>query len=370
VRTLQNLKNVDLGFDRENLLVLTLGSDKNYDANRQVNLVKDALPALEALPGVSSGTVAMGGLWSRPVGTVISVEGYQQQRGEDMSANIILSGPRIFETMGVPLVRGRGLNFADVFRASAQMSQNMMGAAVINESMARRFFGDADPIGHRIRVWSGEYEIVGVARNTKYASLRENSSLEIYVPYFDDTSKREAGLGVLLRTTGDPSALVSSVSAAIERIDPKMRVMSAYTMKDAVDRTVAPERLISRIAGGFSLFALLLACLGLYGLLAYNVAQRTREIGVRMALGAEARDVQSLVVKQGVGFALTGCAIGSAAAMALAHIITSKLYGVTAADPLTFLGTALLLLVVTLLACWLPSRRATKIDPMVALRAE
>jgi predicted permease len=367
VRTLQGLKNVDLGFDGKNLLVLTLGLDENYDANRQVNLVKDALAALEALPGVRSATVATGGMWSRPVGTVISVDGYPQQKGEDMSANIILSGPRLFETMGVPLVHGRGLNVADVFQVSAQKNQNTTGAAVINETMARRFFGNAEPIRHRIRVWNGNYEIVGVARNTKYSSLRESSSLEIYVPYFDSHAD---ALRILLRTAGDSSALLSGISASIARVDSKARVLSAYTIKDAVDRTVAPERLVSQIGGAFSLFALLLACLGLYGLLAYNVAQRTREIGVRMALGAHARNVQSLIVQQGVGLALIGCVVGSAGAMVLAHFIASRLYGVRPTDALTFLGTAFLLIAVALLACWLPARRATKVDPIIALRVE
>jgi ABC-type antimicrobial peptide transport system permease subunit len=178
------------------------------------------------------------------------------------------------------------------------------------------------------------------------------------------------GLIMEMRAAGDPTLLASVFDRALHRVDPNMIAPYITTLDDAIGRTLAPEAMIAQSSGFFSLFALLLACLGLYGVLAYNVTQRTREIGVRMALGARSGDILSLVLRQGMTLTCIGCVAGVAAAMVLSHLIASRLYGVPALDPITFTLTVVLLLAVALLACWLPARRATKVDPMIALRAE
>jgi ABC-type antimicrobial peptide transport system permease subunit len=256
---------------------------------------------------------------------------------------------------------------------------------VINESFARKYFGANDPIGRQIRipddadaaaggVKAASFKIIGVARDTKQLNLRDTNLLQIYLPCPVLVTLPGIllphGMIFQLRTAGDPQLLVASVLHALHATDPKMRSMFVTTMDDAIDQVVFQERMIAQTAGFFSLFALLLASLGLYGVLAYNVTQRTREIGVRMALGARSGNIISLILQQGVGMTAVGCVAGTAAAMALAHLIASRLYGVPALDPLTFLFTIVVLMLVALLACWLPARRATKVDPMIALRAE
>jgi len=368
VRSLQSLQEVNLGFPREGLMMATIGFD-NYDASRQLTLAQDLSAGIESLPGVRAAGVVTGGLWDGShYSSRIGVEGYTPRADENMYAYFTQVGPNFFEKMGIPLLRGRGLREADVFPVRGSTPATLR-TVVINESMARRFFGEADPVGRHLNVFLGKAEIVGVARNSKYVNLRDDNSLQYFVPYAP--GPKGMRLSLAIRTMGDPRALASSLAAAIQRVDPGARVLGVNSMEDAINsHYVTQERAIAQVAGYSGGFALGLACLGLYGLLAYNVAQRTREIGVRIALGARATDIIALIVKQAAGLAILGCAAGLAGAVALVHFVASRLYGVSGADPLTFAGTAGLLMTVALFSCWLPARRAARIDPIIALRAE
>jgi putative ABC transport system permease protein len=311
--------------------------------------------------------------------------GYAPKQHEPkLTTSITFAGPEFFEMMGIPLIRGRGIESDDGFPVGPPASPKPVGEAVINESIVRRFFGNKDPIGREIHLPDDQtaalvgvkplsYRIIGVVKDTVGQTLRDNNSFEIYIPWSEATQlnpNMPYGIFIDLRTTVDPGSLASSVRRVVDAIDPKMTDVYLKTMDDSIDQSLSQERMIARASGLFSLFALLLASLGLYGVLAYDVTQRQREIGVRMALGARSNNIIALILQQGIALTALGCAAGTIAALALAHLIASQLYGISALDPLTFIVAVTVLLAVSLLACWLPARRATKVDPMVALRAE
>jgi putative ABC transport system permease protein len=255
---------------------------------------------------------------------------------------------------------------------------------VINEHLVRTFFGDRDPIGSQIHIPDDQtaslvgiktkaYTIVGVVKDTKQPSLWDNDLFEIYFPSSEIAEidpDSAPGISIALRTAVDPRSLAASVRRLVHGIDPELTVGKLTTMDDAIGLSLTQERLIATASASFSLFALLLASLGLYGALVYDVTQRTREIGVRMALGALPGSVVALILRQGLGLTAVGCAVGTIAALALVHLIAGHLYGISALDPLTFVVSVNVLFTVAFLACWLPARRATKIDPLIALRAE
>ncbi|MGD1031246.1 MAG: ABC transporter permease [Opitutaceae bacterium] len=376
VRTLQKLRDVDPGFEHRSVLLTWVVFDKRYDANRRTDLFKRSLVELRRLPGVGSASLAVGGLASGG-GTVtagLNVEGYTPAPGDSMVVYTTAAGPDFFSVLGVPILEGRPLADRDMFAAYPPTEHGANIPAVISETFAQRYFRPADPIGRRFRTSQGGprqfYEVVGVARDVKYHDLREMTLPEVYVPYAASPPPAIGTMTFQMRTTGSPASFAASVPAAIQRVDPNARVIAMRTMDDILDRSLLNERAIAQIASFFGLLALALACIGLYGVLAYNVAQRTHEIGVRMALGASAGDILGLIVRQGVTLSLGGCALGMMAAYGLVRLVGSRLYGVGGADPLTFLGTAILLMLVALFASWLPARRATKVDPLVALRAE
>jgi putative ABC transport system permease protein len=279
----------------------------------------------------------------------------------------MMVSPRFFETLSTPILRGRDFGTQDESAPGADAHR----VAMINQTMARRYFGDADPVGHYIYFLhrpQEKYEIVGVASDMKSDSLRKPAPPTYYLSVFREPTEME--LSFALRTTGDPGALMASIHAAVRETDTALRARDIQTMNDVVNASVHQERVLAQLGGFFSLFALSLACLGLYGVLSFSVVQRTREIGVRVALGAQRRDVLSLVVGEGLKLTLIGLAMGLIAAMAAARLVASLLYGVTATDPLTLIGGSLLMLTVATVASWLPARRAAKVDPMAALRCE
>ncbi|MES1261732.1 MAG: FtsX-like permease family protein, partial [Acidobacteriota bacterium] len=383
VRSLQNLKNVELGFRRENLLLVNVAPRSNYDAARRTALSKSVLADLSALPGVQSVTFGIGGQFTGTNARVrfqIHVDGFDPPAGDSGDASLLFVGPRYLETMGIALTAGRDFGEADMVpkpgqppapwvappaNAGAALPQ---GVVIVDESLAKKYFGTNEAVGHVIRVGNGTQanRIIGVAKNIKYDTLREVASPEIFFPY---STVGVFGYSFQLHTAGNPLALATSMQAAIKRIDPNVNV-TIRTEADVIDAMTSTERMIARFSGGFSLFALGLACLGLYGVLSYNVAQRTREIGVRMALGAQVSAIARLVVKQGVVLAAIGCVFGVAAAIALSRYVTSTFYGVSGADPVTLAVVVVLLIAVALVASWLPARRATRINPITALRSE
>jgi putative ABC transport system permease protein len=277
------------------------------------------------------------------------------------------ASPAYFQTMGIALLHGRDFNDADV--------EGTLAVAVVDESFARRFYPNEDPVGKRIKrggprsanPWK---TIVGVVRSVRNQRLDATSLPQAYFPVLQEADEMYNLSFAVRASGGEPSALAQSVRSAVLAIDRNQPIFDVKPLRQIVVDSIALRRLALLLLSVFAAVALALAAAGIYGVMAYAVEQRTHEIGVRMALGARGGDVLRLVVRQGLKLALCGVALGLAVALALTRLMEALLFGVSATDPLTFVGIALLLLVVAIAACWIPARRATKVDPMIALRCE
>jgi predicted permease len=378
VRSLQKLQQVDTGYARENVLVLKLepvGSETKGRVRPQLTALYDELVRrVEALPGVLQASLVGYSPISRSEWLVrgqsperasnpMYVEGYTPQPNEDMSINWTQVYPNSFATLGIPLLAGRDFGPQD--------SGEVEKVAVINESMARRFFGAENPVGRRfgfaLPFRSGEIEIIGVVKDAKYKNLREPGRPMFYLPF----SQAGTGYGqmtLVVRTVGNPSLIAAAVQHEARALDPVMPMFQAETLAAQVDASLVQERLIATLSSVFGILALLLACIGLYGVMAYDVARRTHEIGVRMALGARARQVVQLVIGEMLRLVGIGVVIGLGAALAATRLVKSLLYGLQPHDPLTIGVAVFVLLAVAAVAGYLPARRASCVDPMVALR--
>jgi predicted permease len=380
-RSLQNLKNLDAGFDRENVTLFELDLGPDYPVARRIMLYKQLLARLEALPGARAASLSSYSLLSGTSQSMkASVDGYTPPPDEDMLCKQLWVTPQYFATMGIPLLRGRDFGPQDelpISEPAAPVTKRPL-VAVINQTMARQFFGDDDPIGKRIRFPgypdknSEPFEIVGVVKDAKYLSLKEKTPRITYFPFFQTPDN--FGNTFQLRSAGDPAGLAVAIRRVAQELDPKAQTLDLRTMNDVVNESLAQERFVAQLAGSFSLFALLLACIGLYGVMSYTVTRRTHEIGVRMALGAQGGDVLRMLLRETMLLVGAGLAIGLAAALATTKLIESLLsnllFGLTATDPPTIALAMLLLLAVAALAGWLPARRAARVDPLVALRHE
>jgi len=276
-------------------------------------------------------------------------------------------GPGYFSTVGIPILAGREIWPQDEGDAPL--------AGVINQTMAGAYFGGANPIGRRIRASAAygilDFVVVGVVADSKRDDLREAAESCFYVPYFHTARHPNFAWAVNeARIAGNAAATVSAIRAAIKEAAPSMDMPEIRFVNELAGQSITTERVIAQLSSFFGLLALLLACVGLYGVVSYNVASRTNEIGVRLALGARPRDVFTLVARQGMTLVLIGVVAGLSAALALTRLIASLLYGLSPTDLATFVMITLLLTGVALLACYIPSRRATKVDPMIALRHE
>ena len=364
LRTLQNLKNLDPGFQRDGVLTLRINPPYGvYQGERLTNLWKEVLMRVKQLPGVRSASLAtISPLGGRSRGVRISVAGFTPGAERDRDIRLNQVSPGFFSTLGIAVTQGRA--FTDHDDASAPR------VALLNEAAARFYFGDRSPLGAQVEVNNrAQHEIIGIVRDSRYRSLREPDSRLIYLP----TAQALDVLGSLtlvVRASGKPSEMVGALRNEIRAAGSDLLLTNIATLDEQVDQSLVQERLLATLALLFGLLAILLACIGLYGVISYDVARRTREIGIRMALGARARDVLKLVVRQGLVLTLAGVTSGLAMAVAATRSLESLLYEVSATDPLTFIVVAALLMVVALLACWIPARRATKVDPMVALRCE
>jgi len=292
----------------------------------------------------------------------VAVEGRQSTPGTLNSADCRAVTPEYFNTMGIPLVKGRVFDDRDGPAAPHVL--------IINETMARRFFPNEDPIGKRMRLGYNNVmgEIVGIVGNVKHFSLDSESREEAYAPY--DQTPFWLNMTLVARTTGDPRSIAAALRDQVRRVDKDQPVSRVRTMEAVVAGSVAQPRFRTLLLGLFAVIALLLAAVGIYGVISYAVTQRTQEIGIRMALGAQPRDVLQLVVRQGMAPALGGLGLGFLGAFALMRLMEDMLFVVRANDPATFALVALLLAAVALLACYLPARRAAKVDPLIALRSD
>jgi len=366
VRSLINLRNVDTGFNQQNVILFQPATDSvgyKDDDPRLAPLYREVEEKVSAIPGVRAASFSLfsfnQGAWNNP----ITVQGGAPPlEGTPGILNNVV-GPGFFTAINLPLILGRPFG--------AQDTKTSPKVAVISEEMARRFFPDASPLGKRFRLGTSgegeEIEVIGVVKDAKYLNLSEKPKPMAYYPY----SQRNWYLGNFeVRYSGEPGAIVSAVRQAIKEVNRNLPIAEVTMFSEQVDRSLVQQKLIARLSTFFGLLALLLAAIGLYGVISYSVTQRTREIGIRMALGAERRNVLRLVLGQGAKLALIGVLAGLVASWALTRWVESLLFGVSPTDRWTFVIIALLLIAVALLACYIPARRAAKVDPMVALRYE
>ena len=365
LHSLFNLEMFDAGFDRDRVLIVTMNG---YSASRtrdQVATFYDQLiDRVRQLPGVRSVSVSsFTPISGKEVGVNVVVEGYTLRQGEVANERFVGISPEYFSTMGIPLLAGRDFTREDVRPNSP--SYQSTNVAIINHTMARRFFGDASPLGKHfqfVEVKRPPMEIVGVVADSKYNSLRESPTDFFYVPGTHGD--------LVIRTNGPAKTLAGPLREILYSLDSSVTVTGVRTLRQQVDEALHPDRLIAALCSAFSLFALALTCVGLYGALAFDVARRTSEIGIRMALGADRRDIFRLVMRRGMGLALGGLVLGILAALSTGSLLASILFGVKQADPLAFWGVSVVLLLSAFLASYVPARRAMALDPIAALRDE
>jgi predicted permease len=365
------LQRVDPGFQAEGVLSagLNLPMSKYADPGQINNFHKQVLERISAVPGVKSATIAYDDPLHSNWLDSFEIEGRAASPEQSLSANFIPVGPDYFDTVGVRLAAGR--------KFTPQDDQDHPGVAIVNEAFVRHYFPNENPLGQRMRpsppgrIWKNErlasFEIVGVVRDVKLAGLEAPSEPAYYLP---SSQAPLQDMTILVRTTIDPLSLVGPVRQAVLSIDPSQPISNISTLEKVVDESIAQRRLNMLLMGLFGGVAMLLSAVGIYGLLSHAVTQRTQELGIRMALGAQVGDVLKLVLRQGMMLALAGEAIGLIGAFALTRLIRGLLFGVTPNDATTFVAVAGVLTIVALLACYLPARRATKVDPLIALRYE
>lgn len=367
IRSFDRLLRVDPGFKADNLLTMevSLPQSKYSESEEQTaNFFREILGRIKTLPSVQS----VGATWILPLsgqgaGSGFEIEGRDPATvSERMNSAFSAVSPNYFRTMSIPIIKGR--EFGDRDTATAP------GVSLVNETFARRYFPSEDPLGKRIKrrgEETGWTTIVGVVGDVRQLGLDVEPRSEMYFSYLQSPVPF---MNVVVRTATDPATLATAVRKEVWAVNPNQPVANVSTMNELLTNSAAGKRFNTLLLSLFALIALTLASVGIFGVMSYTVSQRTREIGVRMALGARESDVLRLVIRQGMILAGLGIVIGLVAALALTRVMTSLLYGVSATDPATFIGIALLLAGVALVACYIPARRATKVDPMVALRHE
>ena len=366
IRSFVSLLNVDAGFDpaRTVTMSVSLPGSRYAEPAGRVQFFQRLFERVDALPGVeASGATSFLPLTGLGAATAYEVIGQPRpERGEEHVCDVRVMTNDYFKAMGIPLIAGRLFNEGD--------KADRTNRVIVNEAMARKHWPGEDPIGKRVRIsWNDprEDEIVGVVGNVHHQGLDAEVRSMTYWPY---ARFAYGGMMLAIRTTQDPTSIVSSVVAIVREQDPNLAVADIRTMDDLVAASVAQRRLTMQVIGIFALAALVLAAVGIYGVIAYAVSQRTQEIGIRMALGAQRAHVLRMIVGEAMLLTVTGVAIGVGGALALTRLMKELLFGVRASDPLTFAGVAAMLTVVALAASYLPGRRATRVDPAIALRAE
>jgi predicted permease len=349
-----------------------------YTPERVPAFYKTVVERLRAQPGVTGVAFASVGLlegneWD----STVTVEGYQAKPGEQMNPYCNSISPGYFKTMGSPILRGREFDARDEGPAgdTSPTSGNGRGyrGVIANESFAKHYFGDRDPIGRHIGFGGNPgtptpVEIVGIVKDSKYTGVRDDIPRTLFFPLLQE--RIPSSIVVYVRTAGDPSGAFGAAQRVVRDVDSKVPVYNLRTLEHQIDQSLLNDRIVATLSTAFGVLATLLAVIGLYGVMAYTVARRTREIGVRMALGAVHGDVIWLVMREVLMLVGSGLAIGLVASWGANRAIGSQLYGVTASDPLTIAGAAALLCAVALIAGYVPARRATRVNPVLALRYE
>ena len=369
MRSFQAIRAVDLGFRTEHILSASFGLPPSHDSSPQqyLRFVADVLERVRALPGVLSATATQGVPMRGSAGGSFEILGRTADRGERLDAAIRPEDSEYLSTLGISLERGRSFNSRDV--------DGTPPVAIVNQKLARQFFSGENPIGKQLRVTSKDHSlawmtIVGVVRDTRHVGPLRDSMPEIHVPYMQFRSTSIQPKALIIRTAGDPERLLPSIQRAVASVDKQQPLVSVSSMEQNLIDFIAPQRFDTTLMAIFAAIGLALAAVGIFGVMSYRVAERTQEIGLRMALGAESKQVLRMVLAEGLRTAVLGLALGWAGAWALTRYLASLLYSVKPGDPLTLGLVSLLALGTALVASYLPARRASRLDPMVALREE
>ena len=367
LRSFQNLAAVQIGYDNDHLLLFGVSPvSYGFKGPRAAQFLKDMIERLDAVPGVRSATLMdnllLGGSDSN---SGIFVEGASPKAGEARESRWDMVGPKFFSTMGIPVLYGREIGPQD--------SGTGQRVGLLNQTAAHYYFGDKNPLGSRIIVKTAEgpadFVVIGVVADSKHGSVREKPQRRFYIPFFNPIG--DAGYAsVLVRTSGDPAQAVAAVRAVVKQTAANLPLIEIQTMNQRLSQTLATDHTITRLSGVFGPLAMILVGIGLYGVMSYAVASRTSEIGIRMALGAQRGSVLWLISRESLLLVLVGVAIGLPAIFAAGKWISSLLYGVQPADPTTLAFATALMFAAGILACYIPARRAMRVDPVVALRYE
>ncbi len=364
-RTLTNLKAQDLGFDREHLLLIWTAPGQIGRSGPAASSLFEAMEQrISTLPRVRSVSPTVYGMLQGNTnpGAYMTVPGFVPAADADRRAQWSIVGTQFFDTLGLRLLAGRNFTERDI-ATSPQV-------AILNQSMARHFFGNESPLGRRFESWGVTKEVIGVVPDAKYESPREDGRRMFYLPYRQQLGRLSQTICLAIRTIGNPVAVAAAAREELRNLDPRLPVIRVETIEQQLDNLLVQERLIAILSALFGALAVLLACLGLYGVMAYSAARRTNEIGIRMALGATRTSVLGMVLGESLWLVVAGIAIGLPATFFAARLVSSRLFGVQANDPIIIAGAAVLMIGVALLAASVPARRASKIDPMIALRQD
>jgi putative ABC transport system permease protein len=376
LRSFWDLYQVQLGFNPQNVMAvktwLPIPNDPKTDiygtATQEATLLREVMRRGKTVPGVNE--IAVGDLAALPLGHGRSDlnpfplirEGHEGESSHAPLIDAAMVSPGYFHLLGITLVRGRLFNDQDV--------ETTPEIAVINEAMARKYWPGEDALGKRFKlsldkpVW---VTVAGVVADARTESLEESSFPQIYMSVYQRKAK---DLAIFLRGRLNPATILEEMRTQVQSVDPELPVFGAQTLDDVLSTSLAERRFAMELVAMFAATALLLAGLGIYGTISFVVSERTQEIGIRLALGAKRGKILRMVLQQGLGLALAGTAVGIAAALIVAHLMAGLLYGVTPSDPLTFVGVAIVLTAVALAACYIPARRATRVDPLTSLRCE
>jgi macrolide transport system ATP-binding/permease protein len=362
LQSLRRAQRLDPGFDPKNVVLTALDLfPAGYDRTRGVIFFDQALEKVRAIPGAQDASLAariplsFGGRSS----TGVNIEGYQPRKDEEVNVAYNEVSPRYFETMRIPIVGGRSFAGRDTSVAPPVM--------IINETMARRYWGDADPVGRFVKIGDDRKQVIGVAKDGKYRSFMERPAPYMYFPL---SQSYRSSVVLHVRSAASPDIMLPAIRAAMREIDPDLPLFMPMTMEKSLEQAVFAQRIGATLLSIFGVLALTLAAVGLYSVMSYAVSQRTHEMGIRLALGASPGELRQMIVRSGMRVAAIGLAIGAAVAAGVSQLLTSLLNGVSPTDPLTFGAVIALLGLVAFAAAFIPARRASSVDPIVALRYE